>query len=106
MGQIRLQFVMGRGLSSQAIAWFSAGTVSHVDAVLPDGRLLGARFDKVGGQPPGVRIRPPNYEPWKSRNLYTLDVTPVQESRFYDFLTDQLGKPYDFTAIFGFGLGR
>jgi hypothetical protein len=53
---IRLQFVLGTGLSSQAIAWFSAGHFSHVDAVLPDNRLLGARSDVVGGKPPGYRF--------------------------------------------------
>jgi hypothetical protein len=41
----RTQFVCEKDLLSQVIAWFSAGHVSHVDIVLDDGQLLGARSD-------------------------------------------------------------
>lgn len=103
---IRLQFVLGYGLSSQAIAWFSAGHFSHVDAILPDGRLLGARSDAIGGRPPGVQIRLPDYEKWKERVVMMLPSTPDQERSFLGFLDKQLGKPYDSTAIWGFATGR
>src|SRR6266566_1874008 len=53
---IELQFVGGRGLLSRMIAWFSHGWYVHVDSILPDGRLLGARFDG------GVLIRPEGYK--------------------------------------------
>jgi hypothetical protein len=103
---IRLQFVLGTGLSSAAIAWFSAGTFSHVDAILRDGSLLGARSDQVGGQHAGVRIRPPYYEHWRSRVVMSLPATPEKELKFYEYLKKQLGKPYDMTAIWGFATGR
>jgi len=103
---IRLQFVLGMGLSSSAIAWFSAGHFSHVDAILPGGRLLGARSDRVGHRPPGVQIRPAGYEPWKERVVMTLSVTPNREKSFLGFLHTQIGKPYDSTAILGFAAGR
>lgn len=54
---IKLQFVREKDLSSQVIAWFSAGHVSHVDTVLDDGRLLGARSDRVGGEADIQRAR-------------------------------------------------
>ena len=103
---IRLQFVCEAALSSQAIAWFSAGHFSHVDAVLPDGRLLGARDDSVGGQPPGVRIRPPNYVRWSRRVVMTVPASPAQAMEFYAFLYSQLGRPYDRAAIWAFAFNR
>jgi uncharacterized protein YycO len=103
---IQLQFVCEAALSSQAIAWFSAGHFSHVDAVLPDGRLLGARDDAVGGQPPGVRIRPPNYVKWSRRVGMTVPASPEQVTAWHSFLIDQLGKPYDSAAIWAFAFNR
>lgn len=106
---IRLQFVLGQGWSSRAIAWFSAGGdrgFSHVDAVLADGCLLGARSDSVGGKPPGVQIRPDNYEKWYRRVRFELDATPAQEMEWRKFLYAQVGKPYDSAAIVGFAFGR
>lgn len=103
---VKLQFVLGYGLSSRAISWFSAGHFSHVDAVLPDGSLLGARSDTVGGKPPGVQIRPPFYEKWKERVVMTLPNSAPYEAGFLAFLNAQLYKPYDSTAIWGFVAGR
>ena len=102
---IRFQFVLGYGWTSQAIAWFSAGVFSHVDAVLPSGKLLGARADKADGIS-GVAIREPFYEKWKARIVMSLVVKPEVEAEFYSFLDAQLGKPYDKTAILGFATGR
>ena len=103
---IRLQFVRGSGLSSAAIAWFSQGTFSHVDAVLPDGTLLGARSDVCGGQPPGVRVRPHGYEVWTQRVVFSIPASDAQAEAWEAFLRSQVGKPYDKIAILGFALGR
>lgn len=103
---VRLQFVLGAGLSSRAISYFGAGGYSHVDIVLRDGWLLGARSDKILGIEPGVRIRPQGYEKWKKRTVMTLDVSEKQEKDFLIFAHDQLRKPYDTTAIWGFATGR
>ena len=78
----------------------------HVDAVLPSGELLGARSDKVGGQPPGVQIRPPQYESWKRRCLVGLDVTPIQADIWETFLRKQVGFPYDSADILGLIIGH
>ena len=103
---IRLQFVLGSGLPSKAIAWFSAGSFSHVDAVLSDGSLLGARSDSIAGMHPGVQIRSPGYEHWAKRVVFTLPTGADVESRYIAFLRAQLGKAYDHTAIWGFAAGR
>lgn len=98
--------MLGGGLSSRAIAWFSAGHFSHVDCILPSGGLLGARSDRIGVVAPGVQIRPGAYEKWKERVVMDLSAKPSEHSRFYEFLNSQLGKPYDKTAILGFATGR
>jgi hypothetical protein len=56
MGAITLQFVTSRDPESWAIRTFQRGWCSHVDSVIDDGRLLGARSDG------GVQIRQPNDE--------------------------------------------
>lgn len=105
---IRMQFVLGSDLSSRLIAWYGQGYggFSHVDAVLPDGTLLGARNDAIGGQPPGVRIRPPEYEKWANRALVELPATDTQAASWQSFLRLQIGDPYDRGAILGFLLGK
>lgn len=100
------QFVLGSGISSRSIAWFSAGHFSHVDCIFPDGFLLGARSDRVGHRPAGVELRPPAYEKWKERVVMSLEVETSRANKFYGFLNEQLHKPYDKTAIWGFAAGR
>jgi len=103
---IQLQFVRQKGIASSAIAWFSQGNFSHVDAVLPSGRLLGARNDNALGIPSGVQIRPEGYADWALRVRFTIPTTQEQANKFYTFLREQIGKPYDRSAIWGFVTGR
>ena len=110
---VRLQFVRAPDPISSLIAWFGKSTFSHVDAILPsglswgqEGWLLGARSDDVGGKPPGVQIRPPDYEKVSLKVVFTVPATEAQEGAFYDFLHKQVGKPYDKKAILGFVTGR
>ena len=105
---IDLQFVLGSGLSSRLIAWYGQGFGgwSHVDAVLPDGTLLGARDDKVGGQPAGVRIRPPFYEKWKRRTGVRIATSAQLAKIGNDWLLTQIGQAYDDAAIRGFITAR
>ena len=101
-----LQFVQSDALTSRAIQLFERGWPSHVDNVLADGQLLGARSDGVGGKPPGVQIRPGNYEAWTRVERLALRATPAQETAWLNFLNAQIGKPYDLTAIAAFPLER
>jgi hypothetical protein len=103
---IQVQFVRGASLSSAAIEVFSAGHLSHVDLVLPDGNLLGARSDAIGGAPPGVQIRPPGYEKWLLRVVFSVPATDAQALAFWNFARAQVGKPYDKLAIFAFVINR
>ena len=103
---ITLQFSRVGGPETWAIAAFERGWCSHVDAVLPDGSLLGARCDAIGGQPPGVRIRPAGYEAWTRVEIVHLPATAEVEAAFWSFLHDQVGTPYDELAIAGFAFDR
>jgi hypothetical protein len=97
---IRLQFVGDNNIASRAISWFSAGNFSHVDAILPDNSLLGARSNG------GVRVRPSGYGAFARRVVFIIPATPTQEGVWIKFLMEQVGKPYDMRAIWGFIFGR
>ena len=107
---LTLQFCSFDSVFGRIIPWFTQSDVGHVDAVLPDGSLLGAQHeDGLGGQPAGVRIRPASYiAENKGRNVIrvTVDASRKQRAAFYDFLEEQIGKPYDVTAIEAFAVGR
>ncbi len=108
MATISLQFVLGSALSSRLIAWYGNGYggFSHVDGILSDGRLLGARSDSVGNQPPGVHIRPPDYEKWVKRTRVSFKVTKSVYNDWEANLRAKIGTPYDVTSIWGFITGR
>jgi hypothetical protein len=103
---VRLQFSRQPNLLSSVIAWESGAPLSHVDAILPGGMLLGARSNVIGGKPAGVQIRPPDYAKFALRVVFNVPATDAQESAFYNFLHSQIGKPYDNLAILGFATGR
>jgi hypothetical protein len=103
---IQLQFVAENDPLSKLIQWFSAGEFSHVDAVLPDGLLLGARSDCVGGIAPGVYPRPLHYLEFSKRARIIVQATDRQTQDFYTFLYGQIGKPYDKTSILAFLFNR
>ena len=103
---IKLQFVCEAAITSRMVAWFGAGQFSHVDAVLHNGFLIGARYDTCGGQLPGVRIRPPDYHKFARRTIMEVPATRGQTNAFYKFMLAQEGKPYDNEAIWGFITGR
>lgn len=110
MKDVTLQLVLAPGLPSWGISYFGAGGYSHVDLVLPDGSLLGARSDKVVFEGirfnPGVQIRPPEYARWIKRTVMTLRVASSVADLFYEAAKGELCKPYDTTAIWGFAAGR
>lgn len=108
MSAIRLSFVCGSDISSRLIAWYGNGYggFSHVDSMLPDGSLLGARSDRIGQIPPGVQIRPDNYERWTRRSVVEIPATELRAIAWETWLRKQIGRPYDIQAIWGFVLGE
>ena len=97
---IVLQFAAQSDTLSLAVRAFDHGWYSHVDAIMPDGTLLGARADG------GVRRRLKDYARFSRALRVELPATDDVAAKFYAFLTAQLGKPYDFEAIAAFVVGR
>lgn len=95
---IRLRFVTSHDIVSAAIRAAEYGFwASHVEAIMPDGKLLGAHFRG------GVLARDPNYDTGTRTNemIVKVETTPEIEAAFHDFLVSQVGKAYDITAIEG-----
>jgi hypothetical protein len=98
---IRIRFVTGNDLISNAIrAGERDGWCTHVEAIMPDGTLIGAHING------GVEARPTDYDKGtRTRELIVeLRADNDQETAFARFLDHQLGKPYDTTAVIGLGL--
>ena len=98
-----IRFVQGTELSSKLIVAQEKTampfTPSHVEAKTPDGGFyLGSMMEG------GVQKRPVGYDKGLVAHelLLTLDATPEQDAKFWDFLNSKLGEPYDSAAIFGF----
>jgi hypothetical protein len=105
---LQIQFRRANNFSSDLIGWFGADKWSHVDYVLPDGTLLGARWDKVGGQPSGVHVRPRDYDKERVAEKWTVQkiVEDDKEQKFRELALQQVGKPYDWEAIVSFAINR
>lgn len=112
-----ISHVAASAWSSKQIEWFGAGGFSHVDIVVPNwycdlhglkrGSLLGARSDAVGGQKPGVKIRPPDYETWPKRLVLRVPCAPDQALKAFTWAATQLDAPYDsFGLVSSFIFGR
>ena len=95
MASIKLRFVSHPGLFNWACQFAQERfQFTHVEVVLPDRSLLGAMSD-------GVKIRPRGYDCRKfiAEAFLYVSVTEAQEKEFYEFLRVQVGKKYDFRAI-------
>ncbi len=107
---IKLQFSRSTELVSLLIAKACRSDFSHVDAVLEDGSLLGAsdspKAPVIKGNPRGVAIRPPDYQPFAIRRMAHIYVPVRVEMRFYAILHSQLGEPFDNSAMHAVFSGR
>lgn len=96
---MRLRFVTCSDPVSAAIRFGEYGFwASHVEAVMPDGTLLGAHFDG------GVKARFPGYDAatMKREFFVVLPASVEEDAGFYAFLRAQINKPYDVEAIAAF----
>jgi hypothetical protein len=100
---ITTQFITEASVGSWMIRYGTHSDFSHVDVVLPNGNLLGARSDTAT---PGVAIRHPNYATFTRCSRVIIPCTKEQEDNYYKFLYAQLGKPYDWKSIVGFAIDR
>ncbi len=116
---VPLQFVTDAGIGPALIRWYTWSEISHVDIVLPDGQLLGARdsairivspphhpgdFQNRTAIPAGVQIRPSGYKRFTKVIHAALRCTAGEAEALYAAARSQIGKPYDGEAIFDFGI--
>lgn len=99
MAIITLQFVGSGGPINWIIKTRTNSGISHVDVVLANEDLLGSQLHEKDGD--GVRIREPNYKKFDKIIRVNLQVTDEQYNKFWEFLLQQVGKPYDLMAIIG-----
>jgi uncharacterized protein YycO len=106
MGRINLQFAESTSIGGRIIEWYDHGRFAHVDVVYPNGDLIGARDDVVAGIPSGVQVRPSTY--LGDSKVFKVEIITSDNlaGKFYDFISAQIGKPYDESAIAGFVAGR
>ena len=92
-----LRFVSHPGVFNWMCQYAQRDWATHVDAWLRDGSFVSAMGD-------GVRRRYPGYDDGKfTREEYvTLAATEEEEDIFEAFLESQIGKPYDYGAVFSF----
>lgn len=93
---IKLQFSDERTIGQGLVRWWTGHWATHVDAVLPDGRLLGARPFS------GVQIREPDYHDFSRKEIVTISASAEAEEAFYSYLRDQVGKGYDYGTVLNF----
>jgi hypothetical protein len=91
------QFSTSHDIFGFVVRYGTRSKWSHVDAVLPNGSLLGARFRD------GVQIRPSDYIKFPTSMRVCVE-TPYAD-KFYEVLLTQIGKPYDWRAIAAFAFG-
>lgn len=97
MPKIQVQFSTQSTIPSAIIRWRDWSDYSHVELIMPDGKLLGANLD-------GVKLRDP-YKVAK-RLILEIEVTEEQANRIYLNAMMQIGKKYDWAGIFGFVASR
>ena len=92
MKTLEWRCVNGGGFVRRSIDFVSRGTVCHVE-FLVDGQTLGARADG------GVKYRP--IDPFPVDFRFKAELPDEQWQKVMDFLSAQIGKPYDYSAIMG-----
>jgi len=92
---LTLQFSTTNGAGSRLIRFFTWSDFSHVDLVLANQDLLGARMSG------GVRIRKGTERTFSKVAQFGVHVPATIEEQVIAFLFGQIGKPYDWGAIFG-----
>lgn len=95
---ICLRFSRENTLLSWIIGVFTWSEYSHVEFVTSTGYL--------GAAPDGVKVRPMTARKGVEFILRHIDCTYEQELKTLDFARSQIGKPYDWSGVFGVALHR
>lgn len=106
MSVIRLRFTKNNNLTSPVIRFLTWSKYSHVEFLLDTG-YLGALVD-------GVKLRPFDYNPTCKYQMAEVTIPEEQglgvseaiKQSILKFAMDQIGKPYDWTALVGLEIHR
>lgn len=91
---IVVRFVRGNSIPARSIQFFTWGYWNHVELYTKTGYL--------GAQPEGgYIIRPYSYTTFEREMFRGIELSPEKEAAFWKWQYAQIGKPYDWTAIFG-----
>lgn len=101
-----LAFTGGTGITGAIIRWHTWSWAAHVAFVLPDGQYLDATPSAGVSVHPhlaGSHPRPLNPSP---RFFETIDCPKAIENSIFAWAHDQVGKHYDWSAIYGMAFHR
>ena len=102
MARVKFRFVAHKGLFTWLCRLAQYGVpYTHCEVLTPEGKYLGALL--MGG----VQERPLDYDGgvFLKEAFVSIPCTAEQEARFFAFLRDQIGKPFDPVGIlYFFGL--
>lgn len=96
---VKLMFSRSKHPGSYLIRALTWSDYSHVEVLLKDSHIVGSNYPK------GVEFFPLDRRV-KEASAYLICEVDVDENKVRDFLTLQVGKPYDKTAIFGILMHR
>ena len=103
MPEVRIRFIRGTHWDSKVIEYCTRSWCSHVEAIENGFCTYGAMLDG------GVKARQfsdKTYASVSKFEVWNIPCTQDQVDKFWKFLLDQNGKPYDWRAIVSFGLGE
>lgn len=100
--KVYIRLVKGRSVYDRIIKWYTRSDYTHAEFAWP--LCVKNPPEWLGAQPKGgVQIRDKNYlkEPF---DLFCIEVSPKQYRKIEVYLESQIGKPYDWKAIFNMGV--
>lgn len=102
-GKVRVHYRLVRGRTGAydaVIRWYSRSPYTHAEFCWPLENPRPPQY--LGAQPKGgVAIRPANYLEGAPFDTFAVEVTQDQADVLRKVTLSQVGKPYDFRAIFG-----
>lgn len=95
-GRIIVRFILGQGLVSRGIAWWTNSLFSHVEFGTPEGTWIGAHDHG------GIEERPANYSQPVREYIYAVPCSMETQTSALAWMRSQVGKtPYNFGDIGG-----
>lgn len=100
--KIYFRLCRGNSFYDKVIRWYTRGNYTHAEFAHP--LTASNPYNWLGAQPSGgVQVRTRDYLPGVY-DVYSVQVDTWQLNRLEEFLSKQIGKPYDWKAIIRMGL--